>query len=544
MDKTISSIINESLLDLQYIYNITENLSKIIFTEYNESAGELAKGRAFGSKGEHKAADIIYENMTILGLWTKKEPIKNIKEKPYIACKIDINERGLSIINKTSHTVTPVVDCFISGRSNLTDLYLQLKEFQGQKPVIGWLLLILLTKLIPINGRLDKKYDIYNTKLLTYNFSYKSLEVIKKPYNYSLVSDFIYGIKNDDSFVYIDLDGSFTYWPWSLQETKFKGFFYKNISKIINFFGGDEGYTEKLIWTIFHPNCKAIIKVDSNNDTYNMGHGWAPVPIITVNRTIGLDIYKNPQNYCIDFYINQSWNESVESYNVIGQLNGTDFPNHSIIVCSLYDSWWCQGTGDAAIGMAMVLGIAKYFKDHKIKPKCNIKFIAFGGEEYSFRGAYYHEILHRNELYTPYIIDINQVGFTPIIPENIKLQIWVNNQTLNETIGNFAEEINYTNRTGIGFQTRYIRDGGPSNTRAYAVTNSDKRWLYNTIMVVKTGYEVPGPQWLNHHRDGINHGAGDVIDFFNWNDTSTTGELIWNITNYFTNRTFSISIDN
>jgi len=73
----ISSIINESILDLQYIYNITKTLSHIIFTEYNESAGEIAEGRHFGTKGEHKAAEILFENMTNLGLYTWKEPINN-----------------------------------------------------------------------------------------------------------------------------------------------------------------------------------------------------------------------------------------------------------------------------------------------------------------------------------------------------------------------------------------------------------------------------------------------------------------------------------
>ncbi len=47
-------------LDYQYIYNITENLSNVIFNAYNEYNGEdIAKGRAFGTKGEKYARDII-----------------------------------------------------------------------------------------------------------------------------------------------------------------------------------------------------------------------------------------------------------------------------------------------------------------------------------------------------------------------------------------------------------------------------------------------------------------------------------------------------
>ena len=38
---------NNDALDVQYIYNITEALSNIIFTEYDEENGEIAKGRFF-----------------------------------------------------------------------------------------------------------------------------------------------------------------------------------------------------------------------------------------------------------------------------------------------------------------------------------------------------------------------------------------------------------------------------------------------------------------------------------------------------------------
>ena len=43
----------ETTLDIQYIYDITEALSNIIFTVYDENQ-EIAKGRAYGTKGEHK----------------------------------------------------------------------------------------------------------------------------------------------------------------------------------------------------------------------------------------------------------------------------------------------------------------------------------------------------------------------------------------------------------------------------------------------------------------------------------------------------------
>jgi len=50
------------LIDESFIRTITENVSIIIKISYDEENGELAKGREFGSKGEHYAAE--YLNFT------------------------------------------------------------------------------------------------------------------------------------------------------------------------------------------------------------------------------------------------------------------------------------------------------------------------------------------------------------------------------------------------------------------------------------------------------------------------------------------------
>lgn len=123
---------------------------------------------------------------------------------------------------------------------------------------------------------------------------------------------------------------------------------------------------------------------------------YHPLPTIDINKSIGKQIYENPSNYNISFWINQTWNESVTSYNVIGQINGTD-QTKTILVSSLYDSWWNQGSADAAIGVGIVLAIAKHMKKLEavnIKPKNNVKFVLFGGEEYGYIGAKSYESKH------------------------------------------------------------------------------------------------------------------------------------------------------
>jgi hypothetical protein len=87
-----NEVINDSVLDIEYIYNITKALSNIIFTEYNESAGEIAKGRFYGTKGEHRAAEILMENMTELGLYTTMELIGNTPDHPKLLHKLEVSK--------------------------------------------------------------------------------------------------------------------------------------------------------------------------------------------------------------------------------------------------------------------------------------------------------------------------------------------------------------------------------------------------------------------------------------------------------------------
>ena len=512
----ISSIINESVLDLQYIYNITKALSYIIFTEYNESVGEIAKGRNFGTKGEHKAAEILFENMTNLGLYTWKEPINNTPVTlsdftTKIACNIETLERGLTVKKISDQSLTPVTEYCLAPRWNLTGVSSYPKTPK------------LISLICPVNGILDRKYNLYEGERLNYNFSYTNLRVIRKPYTYSFVTEFIRHYINNEPFVYIVKDRDYTDWRWEpLPELKFIGPVRNKIFQKIP-------YNEMILWTLFQPNCKGLILVDSNNDTFNEGPGiFDPLPKIRINGSIGKKILDNPDDYRLDFYINQQWIESVESYNVIGQINGTN-PNETVIVSCLYDCEWNQGTGDSAIGMATVLGVAKYMKEQNITPKCNVRFIGFCGEEHGLRGAYYYEVLHRNENISM-VIDLNQLGFN-WTKTRLTLAVYTNSESLNSTVSDVANRTDYVNRTGYvtNFTTSVRSDGGPpSNARVFADAKEQINRSYNTILIVKKG------PWYFHHKDGMNHQEGDVIKYFDWLDTSITGEMVWNVTKYFT----------
>lgn len=472
-----NSIIDNSILDLSFIYNITENLSNIIFTEYNESAGEIAKGRFFGTKGEWRAAEILYENMSDMGLYTQKVQIQNLPN--VIKCsklthKLEVLDFGLKINN------IEIEDCYIAPR---------------------W------------KGPED------NPELLDYNFSYKGLKVKQKPNLLLPIHD-----DGDEDYVFIK-EESFRN-PNASQPPSLKKFLsrflhpYRLIVMKANFI---RKKIESMAWK-YYPHCKGIIIYDFNDNTHNMVRQNNKVPIIYINGTIGRKIDQDRKNATVDFYINQSYNDSVISYNVIGQLNATNPENDTVIIDCLYDSWWCQGTADSAIGMATVLGVAKYFTDNDIEPKYNLKFIGFCGEEYNAAGALYYEATHKDEK-IKYIIDLNQIGFRQIYPK-LTLNLFVNKLGFMNEIWKVAKKTDYVKRTNGLYDIKpiWVPLGAPSEDRIFVL----KRPLCKTVCFLKC---FP---WLYHHRDGLNHTEGDVLDYFDKDDVAATGEIVLNIVKHLT----------
>ena len=101
------SIINKRdnvSLDFELIKNITENLSNIIITEYDEKNGEIAKGRAFGTKGEHIAAEILYENFSEFGFDPDRDYIDGKAIGGFLDRRIEVIDYKLTIYRNASKT--------------------------------------------------------------------------------------------------------------------------------------------------------------------------------------------------------------------------------------------------------------------------------------------------------------------------------------------------------------------------------------------------------------------------------------------------------
>ena len=465
-------------LDISYVYNITENLSNIIFTEYNESAGEIAKGRAYGTKGEHKAAEILYENFTKLGLFTYNETIENTEKYPELTHELEIEE------------------FFVKFNGEKIESYIAPVWFETSE----------------------------NNNCLNYTYNYTNLKVIQ-----AKINPFLYILKEKingtlEPFIIIMKDNSFHPYECFENKTIFDNFYFSYF--FLRYTQGSNPILYSYLWNNYLDYFKGLILYDYNKDVYDMNilKYKNKVPFIYINNSNGNKILNNLDNSKIDFKIRQNLNTSVNSKNVIAQLNGTD-PSKTVLVDCLYDLWWCQGTADSAIGMAMVLAIAKYYVENNIRPKYTIKFIGFCGEEHGFcAGSKYYSSIHEDENIL-YIIDLNQLGFKQLNPKLI-LNIFGNDIALLLKIKHVLKDANYVERVNSSKDLDYIylKRKIPSNPLPFLESHPKSKIL----CFLKDG------NWKLHHRDGMNHQEGDVLKYFDPQDVNVTGELILKTLRYLT----------
>ncbi len=77
-----------------------------------------------------------------------------------------------------------------------------------------------------------------------------------------------------------------------------------------------------------------------------------------------------------------------ESYNVIGELKGTEYPNEVIVVGGHFDSWdLATGAHDDGGPCLQTMEVLSLFKKNNIKPKRTVRCVFFINEENGLRGG-------------------------------------------------------------------------------------------------------------------------------------------------------------
>lgn len=104
-----------------------------------------------------------------------------------------------------------------------------------------------------------------------------------------------------------------------------------------------------------------------------------------------------------------------KSYNVIGEIKGSEFPEEIIVVGGHLDSWDTgEGAHDDGAGVVQSMEVIRLFKELNIKPKRTIRVVAFMNEENGTRGGKkYAEAAKANNEKHIVAIESDAGGFTP-----------------------------------------------------------------------------------------------------------------------------------
>lgn len=107
--------------------------------------------------------------------------------------------------------------------------------------------------------------------------------------------------------------------------------------------------------------------------------------------------------------------DDVESFNVIGEITGSEFPNEYIVVGGHLDSWDLgDGSHDDGAGVVQSMEVIRLMTLNKNRPKRSLRVVLFMNEENGLRGGkkYAEEARLNNEIHVM-ALESDSGGFTP-----------------------------------------------------------------------------------------------------------------------------------
>jgi len=162
--------------------------------------------------------------------------------------------------------------------------------------------------------------------------------------------------------------------------------------------------------------------IDDYPHTGAMGYGDIPesekVPTAAISTKAANSLSeKLKENPNLKFYFKQNCKTlpDAPSFNVIGELTGSQFPEKYITVGGHLDSWDLgDGAHDDGAGIVQSIEVLRLFKLNGIKPKHTIRVVLFMNEENGLRGGrkYAEEAKSNNEIHIA-ALESDSGGFTP-----------------------------------------------------------------------------------------------------------------------------------
>lgn len=164
------------------------------------------------------------------------------------------------------------------------------------------------------------------------------------------------------------------------------------------------------------------LRLDDLPHTGSMTYGDLPankrIPAAAIS-TNGAELLSgmlalNPK---IKFYFNQNCKQydDVLSYNVIGQITGSEFPDEIMVVGGHLDSWDLgDGSHDDGAGVVQSMEVLRLLKEIGYKPKRTIRAVLFMNEENGLRGGKkYAEVAKRKKEKHVFALESDAGGFSP-----------------------------------------------------------------------------------------------------------------------------------
>ncbi len=141
-----------------------------------------------------------------------------------------------------------------------------------------------------------------------------------------------------------------------------------------------------------------------------------PAAAISTNHAELLSsMLKLDKNIKVYFKQNCKQLKDVKSYNVIGEIKGSEFPNEYMVVGGHLDSWDLgDGSHDDGAGVVQSMEVLRLFKEAGIRPKRTIRVVLFMNEENGVKGGkkYASEAKRKGENHV-FALESDAGGFTP-----------------------------------------------------------------------------------------------------------------------------------
>ena len=164
------------------------------------------------------------------------------------------------------------------------------------------------------------------------------------------------------------------------------------------------------------------LRLDDYPHTGSMSYGDLPldkrIPAAAIS-TNGAELLSTTLNLDpgIRFSFRQNCRQlpDVESYNVIGEIRGSEFPEEVILVGGHLDSWDLgDGSHDDGAGCVQSMDVLQLLKKVGYRPKRTIRVVLFMNEENGLRGGRkYAEVAREKKERHLFALESDAGGFTP-----------------------------------------------------------------------------------------------------------------------------------